>query len=566
MELHLFKFELQNMINRPRCRDWTPLATQQLRLRNLIQVTGHNIVADANTSIYFTLHLTLMSAPFFTSERLESFRNAIWAEINCQSIHKSASQSVVVRVWQTTRCRTTSNVIDTVHALHVQEAASSSDQDGCGEDEKDKMLFVWGVYFSGLVPITKRSDVKMINNALIFYIHGGFFTSANYLLSESVPKQYNHFFQKILPQISPGHTKTTIRQPTKAININAISSNRNCDKSISKKTSYRFSYDPNERRPDVFVATPIWSQSVQEYSPKHSNSESSCEAVAIDEHLQLSSCHGIDDDENNVLKVRYLDKEYFKWEIRRSYKVTKLLALQEKQRKYRREKLNAKELMDKICMKSASCLNLQLIANKGMLYRPRANPSLGRTLNRLLQTQTEQLKPEDLLRAQELRRKIETAKFRCRLLTMERDKYKVIVRKLNDKCAKLSDDNIEQESYMMNDVRELSRSRDMAIEQKTMYANKLQIYENVRKMMIDRQYQLLNQLKTVYSIELLDGIGLFAINGHCLPNTDMLGMYLGAMTSNTSQAAASLSIAMGYVAHLVQLCSSILNIPLRYYH
>lgn len=576
MALHLYKFELQNMINRPRCRDWTPLATQQLRLRNLIQITGHNIVADVNTSIYFTLHLTLMSAPFFTSELAESFRNAIWSEINCQSIHKSASQAVVVRVWQTKRRRaTTSNVIDTANvqqsrgnsqttAIDLSATQVSSEQSqqqqqslSNGADDKDKVLFVWAVYFSGLVPITKRTDVKLIKNALVFYIHGGFFTSANYLRGECIPKQYNHFFQPLLQS-----------SPVRATSIASTNFNRNCDKSNSIKTSYRSCYAANDRTSDPFVLSPKWTKPGYDASSIHSGDfliSSTSEAAEVDSQTSADGCD-CNDDEQNVLKVRYLDKEFFKWEIRRSYNVAKLLSLQEKQRSYRRETLNANELMEKICMKSASCLNLQLIANKGMLYRPRANPSLGRTLNRLLQTQAEQLKPEDLLRAQELRRKIETAKFRCRLLTMERDRYKVIVRKLNDKCAKLSDDNIEQESYMMNDVRELSRSRDMAIEQKGMYANKQQIFERVHRTLVERQYQLVGELKNVYCIEMIDANGLYEINGHCLPNTDLLCLYYGAMSSNTTQAAASLSIAMGCVAHLVLLCSSILNIPLRLVH
>lgn len=539
------------------------MATQQLRLRNLIQITGHNVVADANTSVYFTLHLTLMSAPFFTSERLESFRNAIWSEINCQSIHKSASQAVVVRVWQTNRRRAAaSNVIDVQQpASNGRATATAAGATGAsaeqqlalsnGADDKDKVLFVWAVHFSGLVPITKRTDVKLVKNALVFYIHGGFFTSANYLRGECIPKQYNHFFQPLL-QSSPAKGA-----------VAAAAANRICDKPNSTKTSNRSSYAANERASDSFATSPKWTKAPYDAPSIHAGDYFlSSEAAEDDGQTSADGCD-CNDDEQNVLKVRYLDKEFFRWEIRRSYNVPKLLALQEKQRSYRRETLNANELMEKICMKSASCLNLQLIANKGMLYRPRANPSLGRTLNRLLQTHTEQLKPEDLLRAQALRRQIETAKFRCRLLTMERDRYKVCVRKLNDKCAKLSDDNIEQESDIMNDVRELSRSRDMAIEQKGMYANKQQIFERVHRSLVERQYQLLGELRKVYTIEMIDANGLYEINGHCLPNTDLLCLYYGAMSSNTTQAAASLSIAMGCVAHLVLLCSSILNIPLR---
>lgn len=72
----------------PRWKDWKILATQQFRLRNIIQIIGFNIGAEdlqgkscgqhgqsANSTAnlyYFTLHLTAMSAPFYTSEKIAS--------------------------------------------------------------------------------------------------------------------------------------------------------------------------------------------------------------------------------------------------------------------------------------------------------------------------------------------------------------------------------------------------------------------------------------------------------------------------------------------------------------
>lgn len=564
------------MINRPRCRDWSPLATQQLRLRNLIQITGHNIDADANTSIYFTLHLTLMSAPFFTSERLESFRNAIWAEINCQNIHKSTSQFVVVRIWQTSQIRHNELTLSDTKNLR-RASTSDSTEPNCSNskgqkrnENKDKVLFVWGVYFSGLVPITKRSDVKFKENTLVFYIHGGFFTSADYLLPESVPMQYDYFCRTRYHLNSGLLSKDTIISAitTKNSIIN-INSNKNCDSPASSRNSSE-NHDPSEdlfnsmKMPKILCASPKGLESSGRLSPSSevivgfaqnlSNTNSSLQRNIHD------SCMSNDP---NVLKVRYIHKDFYKWEIRRSYNVKKLLLLQEKQRIFRRESISANEVMEKICMKSASCLNLQLIANKGMIYRPKGNPSIGRTLNRLLATQPEQPKPEDLLKAQDLRRRIETAKFRCRFLTMERDRYKVILRKLHDKCAKLSDENIEKESWLMDDYRELSRSRDMAIEQKSLYLNKYRIYENVKETLGQRQYQLLKQLKDIYIIKERDRSGLMEINGICLPNTDGLRMYYSSNLPGTSNAASNLSVAMCYVAHVVLLCSSVLNIPLR---
>lgn len=557
------------MNNRPRCRDWSPLATQQLRLRNLIQISGHNIVADTNTSIYFTLHLTLMSAPFFTSERLESFRNAVWAEINCQCIQKSTSQFVVVRVWQTnqSQCNEHSSSEQTEA---IRSSAVKNDSTNCSTSKiekpnisKDKILFVWGVYFSGLVPITKRSDVKYKENALVFYIHGGFFTSAEFLLPESISSQYEYFYRTKNGAVREGVFNNI------ATKFNSINYNKKHDDSLF----YKIPSDNHEKKDDIF-AHGIRMPPKMSVSPKNcvtGRLSPSSDVIATCSHktndtYKLSEpnpCENSTSNDNRVLKVRFMHKDFYRWEIRKSYNVKKLLILQEKQRLFRRELMSANEVMEKICMKSASCLNLDLIANKGMIHRPKGNPSIGRTLNRLLSPQPELPRPEDLLKAQDLRRRIETAKFRCRFLTMERDRYKVILRKLHAKGAKLSDENIEKESWLMDDYRELSRSRDMAIEQKSLYLNKCKIFENVRKALVQRQHQLLNQIKDMYVIKRCDRSDLMEINGICLPNTDALRMHYSSNLPNSSNAASNLSVAMCYVAHVVLLCSSVLNIPLR---
>lgn len=574
---------LQNMINRPRCRDWSPLATQQLRLRNLIQITGHNIEAEPNTSIYFTLHLTLMSAPFFTSEPLESLRNAIWSEINCQSIHKSTSQFVVVRVWQTSRSHTTEHLLShdvkhprrlstsgntvIVNDMHRNDIEPIDEQRSSNSHDKDRVLFVWGVYFSGLIPITKRSEVKLMTNALVFYIHGGFFTSSDFILSESVQHQHKQFYQTSVQQSHKGLlTKNSTNNiiATKGTTIHNINTTKNCD-SLSSSRHFQNELDIRERK-----STSMASASPKRHEFEHSTGRLSPSSDVI-AHLPHKLNHANDtncDEEyifndSNMLKIRFLDKEFFKWEIRRSYNVQKLLLLQEKQRIFRKKTQSANEAMEKICMKSASCLNLQLIANKGMLYRPRANPSLGRTLNKLLSVQKEQPKPEDLLRAQELRRQIEMAKFRCRFLTMERDRYKVILRKLHDKCTKISDENIEKESWLMDDYRELSRSRDATIEQRTLFMSRQKIFDKIKESLIQRQHQLIGQLRDIYVIKEREQTGFYEINGICLPNTDSLRMYYSSHPAGTNNAALSLSVAMCYVAHIVLLCSSILNIPLR---
>lgn len=541
------------MFNRPRCRDWSPLATQQLRLRNLIQITGHNIVADPKSAIYFTLHLTSMSAPFFTSEKLDSVKNAIWAEINCQIINKSTSQFVCVRVWQSIRHHKTEDVCRDQRTLShhpTSKMTGSHDSAMANSDARteqkhsaDTVLFMWGVYLSGLIPISKRSDIKLKKNGLVFYMHGGFFTSAEFLQPECIPRQYNYFHQarkefhnELVTTNAAGKKISTYK------NCDSLVSFNNLSKAEAKGYAALAEYEPHLQASNLFIEA-------NELSDEENQ-------------LDLEKCNQLD---ANALKMRYASKEFFKSEIRKSYHVKKLLHLQEKQRIFRNKTISSNEVVEKICMRSAFCLNLKLIANKGMFYRPRGNPSIGRTLNRLLTAQPEQPKPEDLLKAQELRRRIEGAKFRCRFLTMERDRHKVNLRKLQTVCGKLSDENIDKESSLMASYRDLSRNREIAVEQNAIYVRQNKLYESIRELIEYRQKQLLVQLRDIYAIDVHDEPRrLFTINGIYLPNgdeyTDASNSHLGPVQTTAS----SICVALGYVAHIVLLCSTILNIPLRY--
>lgn len=557
------------MLNRPRCRDWSPLATQQLRLRNLIQITGHNIDANPKSSIYFTLHQTSMSAPFFTSEKLDSVKNAIWAEINCQTINKSTSQFVCVRIWQSTSHHKMEDAAADDHSRVSHQQLTSKTtysrdssvtnletrSEQKHSNHADKILFMWGVYLSGLIPISKRSDVKLKTNALVFYMHGGFFTSADYLQPECIPKQYNYF------HLAPGvfhNEQATITPYTSTSNGKKNNTYKNCDSLVSFNN-----LNIAEQRTSAAHAPPS-----EPLSNRFIETNECCDCMPTLSHVatdgdELNSTEESCKWDANALKMRYINKEFFKLEIRNSYHVKKLLLLQEKQRIFRNKTISSNEVVEKICMRSAFCLNLKLIANKGMFYRPRGNPSIGRTLNRLLTTQPEQPKPEDLLKAQELRRRIETAKFRCRFLTMERDRHKVNLRKLQSICGKLSDENIDKESSLMANYRELSRNREMAIEQNAIFVRQNKLYESVRELIDYRQKQLLVQLRDIYSIDVDDETHhYFKINGIYLPNADE---YMDASHSHFGSVttASSICVALGYVAHIVLLCSMILNIPLR---
>lgn len=498
------------MFNRPRCRDYVGLATQQLRLRNLIQITGHKIICEPKCSIYYTLHMTSMSAPFFTSEKIETPNNAIWSEINCQNILQSSSTCVCIRIWQ--------------HQSSKQI---------------DKVLFLWGVYFSGLVPITKRTEIKFNENSLVFQMHGGYFTAVETLVKESLIKNV------------PKRNDDLLQIPKLIQNKNNSFNNLNCDVNLSKNNSF---------------SSLFGSASPKNVTPKNSpdrtnlsNSPFNLKQKLITKDLQLVMqkphfTDGLDLNELiKLIKVRYLNKDFLQTEIRPSYEIKKLLLLREKQRsiKYRSE--SAKDVMDKICMKSAFCLNLDLIANRPVIYQTKRISGMGKTLNRLLFQPPEQQNPEDILKAQELRRQIEIGKFRCRLLTQERDKTRSYIRKLEQKHAKLSDSNIDKESWLMAHYRNLSREKDAALQDKISFTGQKELYGISKKSLQQRRNRLLKELNEIYCIEEQPG-GFCTINKVPLPDAENY-------SENTTPL--MLSVSLGYAAHAVLMCSVLLNTPLR---
>ncbi|XP_054285194.1 UV radiation resistance-associated protein-like [Macrosteles quadrilineatus] len=145
-----------------RWKEWLPLLTQQQRLRNLIQIIGFNVNpfekcthlvrGVGKLSYYYTLHLTTMSAPFYTSEKLES-DNPKWADIEISQAIGPAT-GVVIRLW----CHSAT-----------------------GEESTELVVAVWGIYFSGLAYIGPRlvtSDPSQFHsNTLILHMQGGYFTA-----------------------------------------------------------------------------------------------------------------------------------------------------------------------------------------------------------------------------------------------------------------------------------------------------------------------------------------------------------------------------------------------------
>ncbi|XP_057651065.1 UV radiation resistance-associated gene protein [Diorhabda carinulata] len=138
------------MFERQRIRQWVPLITQQYRLRHVYQIIGINLGDNGVGRFYYTLHLTTMCAPFYTSEEVTN-PNPKWAELNPKDIPNLSASCIALRIWQ-----------------HSKNGA-------------DRILVTWGINFSGLCYIgNKISDIQPYffkKNTVIFCMQGGFYTS-----------------------------------------------------------------------------------------------------------------------------------------------------------------------------------------------------------------------------------------------------------------------------------------------------------------------------------------------------------------------------------------------------
>uniref|UniRef100_A0A336M0K6 CSON009318 protein n=1 Tax=Culicoides sonorensis TaxID=179676 RepID=A0A336M0K6_CULSO len=551
------------MVDRPRCLDWVPLATHNcLRLRNLIQIIGLNIDCkhDDTTHLYFTLHTTPMSSPFYKSSPKEITADGMvrWPEINLQDkMEKSPSNCVCIRVWeQRTRKINNNNNNNNSSLGDLLNASSNSN-----EDDHDSVLFLWGIYFSGLVPVLKRTEARYKRNTLVFQMHGGLFASADTFDTNYVPKAA---FPSCLPNFNYMGSQSSLASSSfgkKSENYIDIQQNgrpsTNCDENKFISRVKRFSSTPNKNTLNIKsspdLTSLLWNGSPSKFSPLNDNN-SSFSSFSTNNGDNFPGCDA--SHESHLLKFRYLKMEFKETDVRRSYSVSKLLLLHEKQRRIKNQMEECSELREKIYTKSAYCLNLDMIANHpSLLYKPKMiQPGMGRQLSKLLYQDEAPPKPEDILKGQELRRQIEIAKFRCKGLRDERDRMKIELRHLNESLTKISDDNVLLESETMSRYRSLSKEKDMLFQQRLAFASQRDILERLKHDLFERRKMLLRNMQEIYPISKSQN-GLFTIHNVPLPNAEAYRHY--------TVSPMELSIALGFTSHAVILCSNILNVPLR---
>lgn len=431
------------MMNRQQFKEWVPLITQQLRLRSVQQIFAYNIQTNNATDvIYFTLHQSVMSASFYTSEKLLASNNPQFSSFqlpdNAQNATLLSGGAVVLRVWL------------------------SNSQGGM-----DSILLTWGVNLSGLVYLgTQISAIEPTffhENTLIFVMRSnGYFT--------------HHLFIK--PSLDP---------------------------------------------PLPFVTS-----------------------INVQNNSNTTSM--------SMFRMLFVRRN--KAELISSYSVDKLRRLRSLQLRMRNRTLDSERLRQDLMVRSGVSMEgesadsleaPEVEETGGIRYAPQLLTMT--TLNKMLQVVPTKLQKHQI---KNLLKEIECAKAINKLLIHERDKKTAHVRKLKEKYNKLYDDYEETNSQIMENMRQLSKDKEKIKNQKQEQVLCKELLTDQISQLTTRRKKLLLELLEIYPIVNINE--KYYINGIYLPNSDAL--------NDISDD--SISVALGYVAHVLKMYEYFLQIPLRY--
>lgn len=172
------------MYNRPSRFRWVNLATQQIRLRNILRLSAHNInnLKSSTTKLHFTLHKLEDSQAveaFYTSPSVDCRKHNKgtydWPEINYETTDQGILKAICIKLWE----------------------------DSCPElgepSNSKKPLISWNVKLNDLVaynPEQKDGSVdlsvpseKFNENSLEFFTAGGSFVIPSSLCVETLREQ-----------------------------------------------------------------------------------------------------------------------------------------------------------------------------------------------------------------------------------------------------------------------------------------------------------------------------------------------------------------------------------------
>ncbi|XP_015108711.1 UV radiation resistance associated protein [Diachasma alloeum] len=232
---------------------------------------------------------------------------------------------------------------------------------------------------------------------------------------------------------------------------------------------------------------------------------------------------------------RYLYMSVSNSEIRESYTVSKLTSL-------RRKMLLLKQQTE-----ATEALRERIASGDGV-QSPKFKQT---TLNRLLQPK--RISKEKRAEILKMRKELEVAKFRTKLLEQERLRKMGELRGLNQLHLTVMEENQDHGSLLMERYRELNKDMERLREWRQSHIETREVYVQTSAQLAFRRRQLMSDLCLIFPIR-QESERKYTINNVHLPESEELDSCNDIQTS----------VALGYVAQCTQMVANFLNVPTRY--
>ncbi|XP_017777577.1 PREDICTED: UV radiation resistance-associated gene protein [Nicrophorus vespilloides] len=244
-------------------------------------------------------------------------------------------------------------------------------------------------------------------------------------------------------------------------------------------------------------------------------------------------------------------------DVKNTYNLSKLRKLRSLQISIRNKSLEVQALKDKIDFKcqggSENERNCKESTSKtktdsNVRYAPQLLTMT--SLNKMLHEKPTRLQR---LEMQRLQKEIEVSKLRTKMLSQERDRKQAEIRRMKSKYRGMQDENSEKSSQLMENFMHLSKEIERLRERKRECSHQKDILHHITSKLHYRRRQLMSELLMLYPIERVKD-DKYLVNCVYLPPSNIIA----ECTDN------GLSVALGYVSHILIMCASILQVPLRY--
>ncbi|KAL1518099.1 hypothetical protein ABEB36_001774 [Hypothenemus hampei] len=235
-----------------------------------------------------------------------------------------------------------------------------------------------------------------------------------------------------------------------------------------------------------------------------------------------------------------------KSEIATSYSLEKLRKLQHLQRQLRDNRVQVREVQNRIKTAterepkqdfSDSKLGSQLLTMN--------------SLNKMLREVPTQAEKKEI---EVVARKIEFSKFRLKLLQEEKDKMSSYLRKIKLQESQLREGNEEKNSVLMSMYHVFCKECHQWNEYKTTLTDKKELLTVITDQLRLRQSDLLKELLFIYPTDKLPNEDKYTMLGIHLPDSELL---LDCQDPGVS-------VVLGYISHVLTMCSIFLQVPLRH--